>query len=195
MIVDTWLSIGFAYGNDLKGFGVDSTGLGFPIVQAMEDDQGAPQHLLDVTRGYFFNSKVPVGVDENFVTEDQAGRLRDQYGAAVVLETDPLTGISRYVTYMTMIEASTRYLRDFVDSGFMLLPFDTAITTDMMGETQQRVRRVGELRKKPNAFHILDAMRAMAMSYKAEDIEAALALPGQAPVLEAAVELEVGLLP
>jgi hypothetical protein len=193
MIVDTWLSIGFAYGNDLKGFGVDSTGLGFPIVQAMEDDQGAPQHLLDVTRGYFFNSKVPVGVDENFVTEDQAGRLRDQYGAAVVLETDPLTGISRYVTYMTMIEASTRYLRDFVDSGFMLLPFDTAITTDMMGETQQRVRRVGELRKKPNAFHILDAMRAMAMSYKAEDIEAALALPGQAPVLESAVELEVGL--
>jgi hypothetical protein len=80
-----------------------------------------------------------------------------------------------------------------VDSGFMLLPFDTAITTDMMGETQQRVRRVGELRKKPNAFHILDAMRAMAMSYKAEDIEAALALPGQAPVLESAVELEVGL--
>jgi hypothetical protein len=106
----------------------------------------------------------------------------------VVLETDPLTGVSRYVTYMPMIEASTRYLRDFVDSGFYKLPFDTAITTDMMGETQQRVRRVGELRKKPNAFHILDAMRAMAMAFKSSDIEAALALPAQAPVLEAVVE-------
>jgi hypothetical protein len=64
-----------------------------------------------------------------------------------------------------------------------MLPFDTAITTDMMGETQQRVRRVGELRKKPNAFHILDAMRAMAMAFKAADIEEALALP--AHVLDA----------
>jgi hypothetical protein len=36
----------------------------------------------------------------------------------VVLETDPLTGMSRYVTYMPMIEASTRYLREFVDTGF-----------------------------------------------------------------------------
>jgi hypothetical protein len=187
MIVEAWLAIGFAYGTELKDFGVDSTGLGFPIVQAMEDDQGAPEPLLEVTRGYFFNSKVPVGVDESFVTTDQGGRLRDQYGSAVQLETDPLTGITRYVTYMPMIEASTRYLRDFVDTGFMLLPFDTAITTDMMGETQQRVRRVGELRKKPNAFHILDAMRAMAMAYKAADIEEALALPAQAPVLDAAL--------
>jgi hypothetical protein len=184
MIVETWLAIGFMYGTELKGFGVDSTGLGFPIVQAMEDDQGAPEHLLEVTRGYFFNSKVPVGVDESFVSTDQTGRLRDQYGAAVVLETDPLTGLSRYVTYMPMIEASTRYLRDFVDTGFYMLPFDTAITTDMMGETQQRVRRVGEMRKKPNAFHILDAMRAMAMAFKAADIEEALALAEQTPVLE-----------
>jgi hypothetical protein len=105
----------------------------------------------------------------------------------VQLETDPLTGISRYVTYMPMIEASTRYLRDFVDSTFMELPFDTAITTDMMGETQQRVRRVGELRKKPNAFHILDAMRAMAMAYKSQDIEEALALPPQTAVLDSAL--------
>jgi hypothetical protein len=58
----------------------------------------------------------------------------------------------------------------------------------MMGETQQRVKRVGELRKKPNMFHILDAMRAMAMAFKASDIEAALALPAQAPVLEVAME-------
>jgi hypothetical protein len=186
-IVDVWLAIGFAYREQLLGFGVDSTGLGFPIVQAMEDHQGAPEHLLEITRGYFFNSKVPVGVDESFVTTDASGRLRDQYGAAVQLETDPLTGISRYVTYMPMIEASTRYLRDDVDTGFMLLPFDTAITTDMMGETQQRVRKVGELRKKPNAFHILDAMRAMAMVRKASDIEEALALPPQTAVLDAAL--------
>jgi hypothetical protein len=186
-IIEAWLAIGFHYGTALKGFGVDSTGLGFPIVQAMEDDQGAPEHLLEVTRGYFFNAKVPVGVDESFVTKDGRGELRDQYGSAVKLETDPLTGVSRYVTYMPMIEASTRYLRDFVDTGLMLLPFDPAITSDMMLETSQRVKRVGELKKKPNAFHILDAQRAMAMAYKSGDIEEALALPPQLPVLERAL--------
>jgi hypothetical protein len=186
-IVEAWLALGFHFGAALLGFGVDSTGLGFPIVQAMEDDQGAPEHLLDVTRGYFFNAKVPVGVEAANISRDPGGRLRDQYGAAVQLERDPLTGIERYVTYMPMIEASTRYLRDFVDTGLLLLPFDTDITTDMMGETQQRVRRVGELRKKPNAFHILDAMRAMAMVRKAGSIEEMLATPGQAPVLERAV--------
>jgi hypothetical protein len=187
-IIEAWLAIGYHFGKELMGFGVDSTGLGFPIVQAMEDDQGAPEHLLDVTRGYFFNAKVPVGVSEDFVTTGRDGQLRDQYGSAVKLETDPLTGITRYVTYMPMIEAATRYLRDFVDSTFLLLPFDTEITQDMMLETQQRVKQVGELKKKPNAFHILDAQRAMAMVYKAGDMEAALALPDQVPVLETTVE-------
>lgn len=88
---------------------------------------------------------------------------------------------------MPMIEASTRYLRDFVDQTFLLLPFGTAITSDMMLETTQRVRRLGELKKKPNAFHFLDAERAMAMVYKANDIEEALALPDQVPVLERAL--------
>jgi hypothetical protein len=60
------------------------------------------------------------------------------------------------VTYMPMIEASTRYLREWVDSTFLLLPFDTEITGDMQGETQQRVKRIAGLKNKPNAFHILD---------------------------------------
>jgi hypothetical protein len=44
-IVELWLALGFHFGTALQGVGVDSTGLGFPIVQAMEDDQGAPAHL------------------------------------------------------------------------------------------------------------------------------------------------------
>lgn len=184
-IVETWLAIGYFYGAALQGFGIDSTGLGFPIVQAMEDDQAAPAHLLDVTRGYFFNAKVPVAVDQRNVSKDRTGQMRDQYGSAVRLEVNPLTGAERYVTYMPMIEASTRYLREWVDTTFLLLPFDTEITTDMMAETQQRVRRVGELRKKPNSFHTLDSMRAMAMVYKADEIESVL-LAEQRPVLDIA---------
>jgi hypothetical protein len=116
-------------------------------------------------RGYFFNAKVPVGVDKSFVTEDGQGRMRDHLGAAVTEEHDPLTGITRYVTHMPMIEASTRYLREMVDPTFLLLPFDPEITSDMQGETTQRVKRIAGLKNKPNAFHILDSMRAMAMIY------------------------------
>ena len=175
------------YGDALKGLGIDCTGLGFPIWQEMEDDEEAPAHLLEVSRGYFFNAKVPVDVDKRNVTQDSSGRLRDQYGNAVVIEVDPLTGQERYVTYMPMIEASTRYLREWVDSSFLLLPFDPQITTDMQGETQQRVARVAGLKNKPNAFHILDAERGAAMVYRAGEIEAMLDAGAPAPVLDIAL--------
>ncbi|MEA2492802.1 MAG: hypothetical protein QOJ29_713, partial [Thermoleophilaceae bacterium] len=186
-IREVMYAMSYTYGKALRGFGIDVTGLGFPMWQEMEDDEAVPPHLLEVTRGYFFNAKVPVDVDKSMVSEDQGGQMRDQYGSAVKIETDPLTGITRYVTYMPMIEASTRYLREMVDRTQLWLPFDTAITGDMMGETHQRVRRLGELRKKPNAFHILDSFRAMAMAYRAEAVEAELVGESQAPVLEQAL--------
>ena len=86
-----------------------------------------------------------------------------------------------------MIEASTRYLREWVDSSFLLLPFDPQITTDMQGETQQRVARVAGLKNKPNAFHILDAERGAAMVYRAGEIEAMLDAGAPAPVLDIAL--------
>jgi hypothetical protein len=180
-------SLAWQYGGDLHGFGMDVTGLGFPIWQEMEDDEACPPHLLDVSRGYFFNAKVPVGVDKEFIAQDAQGRMRDQFGAAVVEEHDPLTGITRFVTYMPMIEASTRYLREMVDTTFLELPFDTEITSDMLGETQQRVKRIAGLKNKPNAFHILDSMRSMAMVYRAGAVEAELAPDAQPIVLDAAL--------
>lgn len=182
-------AMGWHYGSNLKSFGMDVTGLGFPIWQEMEDDEDAPKHLMNVSRGYFFNAKVPVGVDKRFVNEDDQGNLKDQFGAAVKKETDDNTGAVRYVTYMPMIEASTRYLRDFVDSGFLLMPFDTTITSDMQGETQQRVKHMGGVKKKPNAFHILDSFRAMAMAFKGDEIDAELANEHVEPVLEIAVDM------
>jgi hypothetical protein len=53
---------------------MDVTGLGLPIFQAMEDDEVAPQHLLDVSEGYVFNAKLPIGVDKNLVTKDSEGQ-------------------------------------------------------------------------------------------------------------------------
>jgi hypothetical protein len=177
-ILAAWAAIGKTYGNNLRGFGIDSTGLGFPILQQMQDARAGeevgqvPQHLIDVTRGYFFNAKVPVDVNKEQVTDDGRGNLRDGFGNIVKEEVDPFTGEKRYVTMMPMIEASTRYLRDFVDDTYLRLPFDPEVARDMQAETKQRVERLAGVKTKPDAFHILDSFRAMAMVFKAERIEA-----------------------
>lgn len=172
------------FGPALKGFGLDETGLGLPIWQDMEDDEAAPPEFQQVFRGYFFNAKIPVGVAPQDVTEDAGGRLRDRYGNAVEKLTDPMTGRDRFVVLQTVIEAGTRYLRGWVDRTELLLPFDTEITRDMQGETGQRVKRVAGLKQKPNAFHILDAMRVFAVRVHAEEIDEQLAAPQIGPVLE-----------
>lgn len=177
------------FGPSLRAFGMDVTGLGFPMWQEMQDDEAAPDHLMEVSRGYFFNAKVPVNVAKENVSRDGRGNMRDQFGSAVKEEVDPLTETVRYVTFMPMIEASTRYLREMVDSGFFMLPFDTEITSDMQHETHQRVKAVGERSKKPNAFHILDSFRAMAMGYRSGEIEEALESPPQEDVLDIAVSM------
>jgi hypothetical protein len=187
-IREAMYTLGWHFGAKLQAFGIDATGLGYPIFQAMEDDETAPGHLLKVQRGYKFNALVPVYVDEQFVTEDSSGQLRDQFGSVVKREQDE-NGVERMVTYMTMIEASTRYLRKFVDDGFLLLPFDTEITSDMQGETQQRVSAIAERKGKPNMFHILDSFRGMAMAFKQGDIEAELVTKAPGPVLDMALDL------
>lgn len=175
-------------GSKLKGFGIDSTGLGFPMFQEIEDDEAAPVGLLDIVRGYKFNAHVPVGIDRQMVAQDSSGRLRDQYGSQVKKVWNPDTGQDEYIVEMPMVEASTRYLREQVDTNFLLLPFDRDLIRDMRGETQQRVKRVANLQKKPNAFHDLDAMRAYVMPYKVGEVEAIL-MPKQESVMEFALDV------
>jgi hypothetical protein len=184
--------LGFKLGQRLRGVGLDITGLGLPIFQGIQSDELAPQHLIEVTEGYVFNAKVPVGIDPSLVTQDSSGLLRDQYGSIVEIIEDDFTGRKVYVVRMTMIEASTRYLRDWVDSGWLLLPFVPEIAGDFQAETTSRVQAMAGVRKKPNAFHILDSSRAFAMAYKQADVESQLHVEEQAPVLARAVQPTMG---
>jgi hypothetical protein len=180
--------IGLQYGLTLRAFGQDITGLGLPLYQAMEDDEQCPAHLKDVSHGYVFNAKVPVAVDKNYVSE-QGQQLVDQYGNIVEIVRDKWTGQETLVAKMTMIEASTRYLRGFVDTGFLLLPFHDKLLIDFQGETEQRVKAMAGVRKKPNAFHMLDSARAMAMSYKQGEVQEMVYAHAPGPVLDRAVDM------
>jgi hypothetical protein len=156
----------------------------------MGDDEKCPEHLREVSKGYVFNAKMPIAVDPNFVSK-QAGEMVDQFGHVVEERRNDWTGKIELVAKMTMIEASTRYLRGFVDNSFLQLPFDPRLVKDMQGETEQRVRAMGasHLRKKPNAFHELDALRALAMAYKAGEIEEMVYARSEGPIMEKAVDL------
>ncbi len=155
-------AIAWHCGSKLKAVGVDGTGMGEPMFKEMEDDPDAPGHLADILYGWKFNELVPVYVNPEFVQKDATGRMRDQYGSTVKVETDQW-GNARLVVEMPMVEAATKFLREWVDDEFLMLPFDTEITADLQGETVQRVKYLSGARKKPHSFHILDSFRAMAM--------------------------------
>jgi hypothetical protein len=182
--------IGRQYGLTLRSFGQDITGLGLPLYQSMEADEQCPKHLREVSRGYVFNAKVPVSVDPNYVSE-QGQQMVDQYGHIVQVVRDKWTGQERLVAFMSMIEASTRYLRSFVDETFLLLPFHDKLIRDFQGETEQRVRAMAGVRKKPNAFHMLDSARVMAMAYKAGEMEEQVYARKAGPVMDKAVDFNM----
>jgi hypothetical protein len=185
--------IALKYGATLRAFGQDVTGLGLPMYQEMEDDEACPEHLRQVARGYTFNGKVAVAVEEEYVS-DLGGKMVDQYGNMVKVERNKWTGQDRYLSEMTMIEASTRRIRQHIDSGYLLLPFHQDLVKDMQGETEQRVRAMGQthVRKKPAAFHMLDAMRAMAMAEQSETVERTVLQPEHKPVLDRALSTVPG---
>lgn len=178
-------AIGWHFGKDLRGVGIDVTGLGMPIFQDMEDDELCPPHLRDVTVGYTFNSNVEVAVSPDLVTENQ-GVLRDHLGNMVKVVEDEITGEKTFVVVQPFIAASTAFIRKDIDDGTFLLPFDTDVTSDMLQETKQRVERIGtrgeqgggQRVKKGDRFHILDAIRAMAYRRRQDEILEKL-MPGE----------------
>jgi hypothetical protein len=180
------------YGQTLRAFGQDITGLGLPLYQAAASDEQCPKHLKEVMEGYVFNAKVPVAVDPDFVSE-QGDKLIDQYGHMVEVVHNKWTGGDQLVAKMTMIEASTRYLRGFVDEGFLRLPFHQKLIKDFQGETTERIRAMAGVKKKPNAFHMLDSSRAMAMAYKQGEVDEQVYVKPTGPVLDKAINVAGGI--
>lgn len=179
-------------GSELLGVGIDVTGLGQPIFQEMSDDELCPPRLKAISAGYTFNAKVEVGVDRDMVTENH-GVLRDHLGNMVKIVEDEYTGEQTYVVMMPFIAASTMFIRQEVDSGAFLIPFDTDVTSDMLQETKQRVERIGQrgetgggVPKKGDRFHILDSFRAAFYRRRQDAILSQLAAPPQESVFEIA---------
>lgn len=166
----------YEWDRNILGIGLDTTGLGFPIFQEIQHDEASPDPgMLEAIRGWKFNEKIPVGIDPSLVVDG-----KDPHGRRVKEDEG--------VIMMSVIEATTRYLREWVDTGYVMLPFDTEISNDLLAENMQRITSVAGLTgsKKPNAFHILDSFRMAALIQKVKTEVVNVYQPG--PVLDSAVD-------
>jgi hypothetical protein len=148
---------------DIAGTGMDTTGLGFPIFQEIEDDESYPDEFKRSVHGWKFNEKIEITSDDN------RGHEEVQEGMPFYFKSQD----EQKTTSMTVIEATTNYLREWVDSNYLLLPMDNEVVEDLLAENIQRVQDVSRLTgsKKPNRFHILDSFRMASLIERLSESE------------------------
>ena len=150
---------------DVMGIGMDTTGLGFPIFQEIEDDESYPEAFRKSVKGWKFNEKITVST-----ASDGGGKESAIEGMPFFFQPQEEDADS---VSMTVIELTTNYLREWVDSNYLLLPMDNEVVEDLLAENLQRVQDVSRLTgsKKPNRFHILDSFRMATLVEKIAENE------------------------
>lgn len=150
-------------------FAMDSTGLGLPLFQDIQD------RALDIAeriKGYNFASKILVDFDKTVVVDEYKG--------------DPVkdAGIERNV-----LEYASDSLRGLFDSGRVKMPNDRELIKEFQGQTWQSAKtgmdQYGRRRLySMGNFHALDAAKMAILGWKQHGIEELMANVQQADVLD-----------
>jgi hypothetical protein len=165
-----------------RAFSMDKTGNGLPLFQELQHRietaaavTGGFRQLVGVIKGYNFSEKVIVDIDQS--VEQLSGKIDD-----VVRDA----GINRNV-----LEFSTDKLREYVDQGRLLLPWDRELIGEFSGQTYSYSKATmdmyGRRRRifSQGTFHALDAARMAIMGHAQAPIEAMIAAPQDTgPVLD-----------
>lgn len=150
-----------------KGFAMDKTGNGLPLYQSIlheiREASGeliAARHAMDLIKGYNFSEKVLVDIDNVSMSSDDMDELVKE------------SGIQRNV-----LEYSTDKLREYVDAGRWLMPWDKELIQEFQGQTFQYskagIDAYGRRRRifSEGTFHALDGARMAAMGHAQATIE------------------------
>lgn len=147
------------YGDRLKALSMDKTGNGLPIWQETMRGGRLFRHAPRI-KGYGFSEKKAVEFDDRPLTQKE--KPED-----AVIEKN-------------VVEFATDKLREYVDGGFMELPYDRELLTEWQGQVvvyardeSDRTRR--STRYGGGSFHTLDAAKMMILGKELEAIEATLA--------------------
>lgn len=155
------------YGERLRRFTLDRTGVGLPLWQELDPEavgthverRRTPEHISRRIKGYGFSEKVPVEFDDRELKE--AERPED----AVITKN--------------VVEFAADELRKLVDTGCIELPFDQELLTEWQGQQIQYVRddrTAAGLKTKlvGGSLHTLDGSMMMIAGRNLAKIEEAL---------------------
>lgn len=156
-----------------RSFAMDKTGNGLPLYQdinaAMKEKAQESAAIRDVAeriRGYDFSEKVLVDIDELEAEGKESDT--DEKFEEIVKEA----GIKKNV-----LEYSTDKLREYVDDGRLLLPWDVNLIKEFQGQTfsysKAAIDSYGRRRRifSEGSFHALDGARMAAMGHAQAPIE------------------------
>ena len=151
-------------------FGMDRTGLGLPIFNLIQTNNGVGHNLHHAIRGYNFSEKIPVGFEPPPEDENEW--------------TDPMDR----AIMGNVLEFSSDQLRLMVDQAKLVLPWDIDMLREFQGQayyiTKSATNPYGKKEFNKGKFHALDAARMAALAYSQEYIEKQLALqPEQSEVM------------
>jgi hypothetical protein len=158
-----------------RAFSMDSTGVGLPLLQDIQhavEKNPTLRPVLDTIKGYNFSSKILVDFDKSIEI--------DQYRGDLVRDA----GILRNV-----LEYSSDKIRQLVDEGRVILPFDKELIAEFQGQTWAYDKSKMDMygRKKNYSrgeFHNLDASRMAILGYAQYAIEEMTKNVKQAPVAD-----------
>jgi hypothetical protein len=151
------------YGQELKTFGIDKTGLGFTLHERVAKTWG------DRVKGYNFSAKYAVGM------EDRAME-RGETAADLIIERN-------------IVEFASDAMREIVDARGFLLPFDRELLQEWQGQSYVVVKSTGNPYGKrefsAGKYHTLDAGKMMVAGLRLAAIDAVLAAKTErVPVLD-----------
>jgi hypothetical protein len=137
-------------------FAMDKTGLGLPLFQDIKErakNDPNLMHKLDTIKGYNFSEKILVDLDDTIEIDGFRG--------------DP---VKEQGIYRNVLEYSTDMLRDLVDNGRLVLPFDKEVIAEFQGQTftydKGNMDMYGRARNfSKGSFHTLDAARMAATGW------------------------------
>ena len=155
------------YGSKLQTFGIDRTGVGFPLWERLSKRFGE-----DRIKGYNFSGKYAVALEDRPLVDKET--------------------IADLVIERNIVEFSSDALREIVDSKGILLPFDRELLTEWQGQSYVIVKNNGSgpygsrRQYSDGSFHTLDAGKMMIAGKRLQALDGMLnAKTEQAPVLDA----------
>lgn len=154
------------YGAKMGTFGIDKTGIGFPLWERLA------KRFPAIVKGYNFSSKVAVALEDRPLAK---GETLDD----LIIERNP-------------VEFASDALREVVDAKGLLLPNDRELLLEWQGQNYTIVKSAGNPYGKreysAGKFHTLDAGKMLIAAKRLATLDEMLsARPARTPILDAFV--------